>query len=46
MGRRAGETYYELIGHVGFVMALAYGAQHGAARKYLAETEGRFAEAN
>ena len=29
VGRRAGETYYELIGHVGFVMALAYGGQHG-----------------
>ena len=30
-------------GHVGFVMALAYGSQPDAARRYLAETEGRFA---
>jgi len=43
VGRRAGETYYELIGHVGFVMALAYGSQPDAARRYLAETERRFA---
>jgi len=43
VGRRAGETYYELIGHVGFVMALAYGSQPDAARRYLAEIDGRFA---
>ena len=42
VGRRAGETYYELIGHVGFVMALAYGGQHGAARSHLAEAERAF----
>ena len=43
VGRRAGETYYELISHVGFVMALAYGSQPDAARRYLAEVDGRFA---
>ena len=37
VGRRAGETYYELISHVGFVMALAYGSQPDAARRYLAD---------
>ena len=45
VGRRAGETYYELIGHVGFVMALAYGGQHGAARNHLDEAERCFANA-
>ena len=42
MGRRTGETYYELIGHVGVVMSLAYGAQADAARAYLAEVDGLF----
>jgi hypothetical protein len=44
VGRCAGETYYELIGHVGFVIALAYGSQPDAARRYLAEIDGRFAD--
>ena len=45
VGRRAGETYYELIGHVGGVMSLAYGAQADSARRYLAEVDGWFANA-
>jgi predicted ATPase len=45
VGRRSGETYYELIGHVGGVMSLAYGAQADAARRYLAEVDGWFAKA-
>ena len=45
MGRRAGETYYELIGNVGVVMSLAYGGQEDAARKYLDDVDGRFANA-
>ena len=45
VGRRSGETYYELIGHVGAVMSLAYGGQADAARRYLAEVDGWFANA-
>ena len=45
VGRRSGETYYELIGHIGGVMSLAYGAQADAARRYLAEVDGWFANA-
>ena len=45
VGRRSGETYYELIGHTGGVMSLAYGAQADAARRYLAEVDGWFANA-
>ena len=45
VGRRAGETYYELIGYVGVAMALAYGDQRDAARKSLTEVEQRFAAA-
>ncbi len=44
VGRRSGETYYELIGHVGAVMSLAYGGQADAARRYLAEVDGWFAQ--
>jgi hypothetical protein len=43
VGRRAAETYYELIGHVGFVLALAYGSRADAARRYLADVDERFA---
>jgi len=45
VGRRAAETYYELIGHVGFVLALAYGSQADAARRYLADVDRQFANA-
>ena len=45
VGRRSGKTYYELIGHTGGVMSLAYRAQADAARRYLAEVDGWFANA-
>ena len=45
VGRRAGETYYELIGHVGAAMSLAYGDQQDAARKSFDDVDGRFAMA-
>ena len=41
VGRRAGETYYELIGHVGAAMSLAYGGHQEAARTRFDEFEGR-----
>ncbi len=45
VGLRAGVTYYELIGHVGTCMSLAYGGQKAAARKHLDEIDDRFAGA-
>ena len=45
VGQRAGETYYELIGHCGVAMSLSYGGQHGAARNHLDEAERCFANA-
>jgi hypothetical protein len=45
VGRRAGETYYELIGHVGGAMSLAYGGDKAGARKYLVDIDERYAEA-
>ncbi len=45
VGRLAGETYYELMGHVGGGMSLAYGGQKDAARRDLDEVDRRFADA-
>ena len=45
VGRRAGETYYELMGYVGGAMSLAYGGKKGEARKSLEEIDTRFAAA-
>ena len=45
VGRRAGDTYYELIGHVGAAMALAYGDRRDDARKSFDDAERRFATA-
>ncbi len=44
VGRRAGETYYELIGYVGAAMSLAYGGHKDAALKSLDDVDGHFAE--
>ena len=45
VGRRAGETYYELIGNAGAAMALAYGGQKDSARKAVADADDRFSGA-
>jgi hypothetical protein len=45
VARRAGETYYEVIGHCGVVMSLAYGGDRDAARRYLDEVDERYAGA-
>ena len=43
VARRAGDPYYEVIGHCGVVMSLAYGGQQDAARRHLDEVDRRFA---
>ena len=45
VGRRAGEIYYELIGHVGGAMSLAYGGDKAGARQYLVDIDDRYAGA-
>ena len=45
VGRRAADTYYELIGYVGAAMALAYGDRRDEARKSYGDAEKRFATA-
>lgn len=42
VGARADETYYELIGHVGRAMSLAYGGDKIAARKCVDDVDARF----
>ena len=43
LAHRAHETYYEVIGHCGVVMSVAYAGQQDAAREYLDEIDRRFA---
>jgi predicted ATPase len=45
LARRGGEVYYEVIGHCGVVMSLAYGGDRDAARRHLEEVDRRFAGA-
>lgn len=45
VGERSGETYYELIGHVGAGMTMAYAGMKDAAREKLAEVDRRFGAA-
>jgi predicted ATPase/DNA-binding SARP family transcriptional activator len=45
VARRAGEIYYEVIGHCGVVMSLAYAGDPDAARRCLDEVDRRFAGA-
>jgi len=45
VARRAGETYYEVVGHCDVVMSLAYGGDRDAARRCLDEVDRRFAGA-
>ena len=45
VGARSGEIYYEVLGHVGGAMSLAYGGRKDAARRRLADLETRFAGA-
>ena len=44
VGRRAGETYYEVMGDIGGAMSLAYGGDKISARKKLEDIDARFAD--
>ncbi|MGK2879394.1 MAG: ATP-binding protein [Mycobacterium sp.] len=44
VGRRAGETYYEIIGCVGAGLSLAYRGEKQAAREVFEEADRRFAD--